>query len=134
MFDKFIVKGGENVHKVDRTLANRVVERKNMINSTYGGEFALRVLGKVYLGGFEFEFGFELFSAFSLVYCFSCHLLVLWVFLLLNDLFELFIGFWSSSYASYVLNSKFKFYAIVLLMYSSRERLRNQVVSTLIWL
>jgi hypothetical protein len=32
MFDEFIAKGGEYVHKVDRTLANRVVERRNMIN------------------------------------------------------------------------------------------------------
>jgi hypothetical protein len=33
VFDEFIVKGGEIVHKVDRTLANRVVERRNMIMS-----------------------------------------------------------------------------------------------------
>jgi hypothetical protein len=33
VFDEFIAKGGENVHKVDRTLANRVVERRNMIMS-----------------------------------------------------------------------------------------------------
>jgi hypothetical protein len=32
MFDEFIVKGGEIMHKVDRTLANRVAERRNMIN------------------------------------------------------------------------------------------------------
>jgi hypothetical protein len=32
VFHEFIVKGGEYVHKVDRTLANRVVERRNMIN------------------------------------------------------------------------------------------------------
>jgi hypothetical protein len=34
MFDEFIAKWGEIVHKVDRTLANRVVERRNMIMST----------------------------------------------------------------------------------------------------
>jgi hypothetical protein len=35
VFDEFIAKGGENVHKIGRTLfANRVVERRNMINST----------------------------------------------------------------------------------------------------
>jgi hypothetical protein len=33
MFDEFIVKGGEYGHKVDRTLANRVDERSNMINN-----------------------------------------------------------------------------------------------------
>jgi hypothetical protein len=32
VFDEFIVKGGEYVHKVGRTLANRVDERRNMIN------------------------------------------------------------------------------------------------------
>jgi hypothetical protein len=32
MFDEFIIKRGEYGHKVDRTLANRVDERKNMIN------------------------------------------------------------------------------------------------------
>jgi hypothetical protein len=31
VFDEFIVKGGEIVHKVGRTLANQVVERRNMI-------------------------------------------------------------------------------------------------------
>jgi hypothetical protein len=32
LFDEFIAKGGEYVHKVDKTLTNRVVERRNMIN------------------------------------------------------------------------------------------------------
>jgi hypothetical protein len=32
VFDKFIAKWGEYVHKVGRTLANQVVERRNMIN------------------------------------------------------------------------------------------------------
>jgi hypothetical protein len=31
MFDEFIAKGGEIVHKVCLTLANRVVEKRNMI-------------------------------------------------------------------------------------------------------
>jgi hypothetical protein len=33
MFDEFIANGGENVHKVGRTLANWVVGRRNMIMS-----------------------------------------------------------------------------------------------------
>jgi hypothetical protein len=33
VFDEFIAKRGEIVHKVGRTLANRVVERRNMIMS-----------------------------------------------------------------------------------------------------
>jgi hypothetical protein len=32
VFDEFIAKGGEYRHKVDRTLANRVDERRNIIN------------------------------------------------------------------------------------------------------
>jgi hypothetical protein len=54
------------------------------------------------------------------------------VFLLLYDLLELFIGFWSSSCASYVLDSKFKLYTFVLSTYSSKGRLRNQVISILL--
>jgi hypothetical protein len=53
----------------------------------------LRVLGGVYFTG---SFEFELFFAFYLV----CQLLVLRLFLLLDDLLELFFGFWSSSCAS----------------------------------
>jgi hypothetical protein len=58
------------------------------------------------LGGvFEFMsfLCFEVFLAllchFFLVCRFSCLLLVLWLFLLLDDLLELFVGFWSSSCA-----------------------------------
>jgi hypothetical protein len=32
VFDEFIAKGGEYVHKVGRILTNHVVERRNMIN------------------------------------------------------------------------------------------------------
>jgi hypothetical protein len=54
------------------------------------------------LGGvcFRGSFEFELFFSFSLVCHFSCHLLVLSFFLLLDDLLEVFFGFWSSSCAS----------------------------------
>jgi hypothetical protein len=37
VFDEFIAKEGEYEHKVDRTLANWVVERKNMINDYLRG-------------------------------------------------------------------------------------------------
>jgi hypothetical protein len=37
VFDEFIVKGGEYVHKVGKTLANRVVERRHMINDYLRG-------------------------------------------------------------------------------------------------
>jgi hypothetical protein len=39
------------VHKVGRTPTNRVVERRNMIKCSLGGEFALRVLGEFVSGG-----------------------------------------------------------------------------------
>jgi hypothetical protein len=37
VFDEFIAKWGEYVHKVGRTLTNRVVERRNMINNYLRG-------------------------------------------------------------------------------------------------
>jgi hypothetical protein len=78
-----------------------------MINPTYwGGELALSVRGSLFQGEFELE----LLFAFSLVSLAFCLLVVLHV----------------------VLNSKFKLCAFVLSMYSSRWRLINQVVSTLV--
>jgi hypothetical protein len=38
VFDEFIAKGGEYGHKVDRTLANWVDERRNMINNYLMGK------------------------------------------------------------------------------------------------
>jgi hypothetical protein len=37
LFDEFIVKWGEYEHKVGRTLANRVDERRNMVNDYLRG-------------------------------------------------------------------------------------------------
>jgi hypothetical protein len=81
------------------------------------------------LGG---SFEFESFFAFSLICCFSCHLLILHFFLLLDDLLALSLTFGLLVVLHVVLDSKFKLCAFVLSMYSSRERLRNQVVSTLV--
>jgi hypothetical protein len=64
----------------------------------------LKVLGGVCFRG---SFEFELFLLF-LVCHFSCHLFVLWFFLLLDDLFELFFDFWSSSCDSSGLGFKIK--------------------------
>jgi hypothetical protein len=47
----------------------------------------------------SFSFGFELFLLFSLFYRSSCHLLAFAVFPLLDDIFKLFLAFWSSSCA-----------------------------------
>jgi hypothetical protein len=57
VFDEFIAKGGEYVHKVGRTLANRLDERRNMINDYLRGELALRVLEGVLILSFCVEFG-----------------------------------------------------------------------------
>jgi hypothetical protein len=54
------------------------------------------------MGSFEFE----IFSAFSLVCHFSCHLLVLRFFLLLDDHFEFVFGLWLFSCASIGLEFK----------------------------
>jgi hypothetical protein len=121
VFDKFIAKGGENVHKVGWTLANRVVERRNMIMSNG------RACMEMVRGGLILSF-----SLLFLWFCrFSCHLLVLRFFLLLDDPLELFFGFWSSNCASWGLRFKIQTLCILLSMYSSRGRLINQVVSTL---
>jgi hypothetical protein len=46
VFDEFIAKGGEYGHKVGRTLANRVDERRNMINDYLRGRACIeRVMG-----------------------------------------------------------------------------------------
>jgi hypothetical protein len=62
-----------------------------------------------------FSSDFELFLAlhchFGLVCRFSCLLLALRVFLLLDDILEFFLALWSSSCASCVLDLKFKIYA-----------------------
>jgi hypothetical protein len=46
VFDELIVKGREYEHKVDRTFANRVDERRNMINDYLRGRACIeRVRG-----------------------------------------------------------------------------------------
>jgi hypothetical protein len=78
---------------------------------------------------------FDLFLAllyhFGLVYRFLCLLLVLRLFLLLHDL-ELLIGFCSSSCSSWGIGFEIHTVCLLLSMDSSRERLRNQVVSNLV--
>jgi hypothetical protein len=81
-----------------------------MIICIYGGELALRVLVGVYFRGvLSLSLDFELLLALlSLFCCFSCHFLAFRMFFLLDDLFYLSFGFWSSSCTSCVLDSKFK--------------------------
>jgi hypothetical protein len=89
----------------------------------------LRVLGEfVSVGVLSLSFSLP----FLLVYRFSYHLLVLRVFFLLDDLLKLSFASAILVMLHVVLDSKFKLCAFVLSMYSSRGRLRNQVVSTLV--
>jgi hypothetical protein len=75
VFDEFIAKGGEYVHKVGRTLANRVVERRNVINVYLTGSACIKsVRGSLIQGEFlsfvrVFEFC-ELFVFFSFSWLF----------------------------------------------------------------
>jgi hypothetical protein len=99
----------------------------------------LRVLGGVDSGGvFEFElFLLVLFVlSFSLPFWLSLllfvPLFVLRLFLLLDDLLELFLSFWSSSCASWGIEFELQTLCFLLSIDQSRERLRNQVVSTLV--
>jgi hypothetical protein len=51
VFDEFIGKAGEIVHKVGWTLANRVVERRNMINDYLRGRACIEsVRGSFFQG------------------------------------------------------------------------------------
>jgi hypothetical protein len=90
VFDEFIVKGEEYGHKVGWTLANRVVERRNMINIYLRGRACIKSVRRSWFSG---SADFEFFLLFSWFYHFSCILLVLRVFLLLDDLLELFVSF-----------------------------------------
>jgi hypothetical protein len=131
VFDAFIAKWGEYVHKVGRTLTNQVVKRRNMINIYLRRRVCIEsVRGSLSL--IQEDFDFELFFVFSSVCWLSCHLLVLWLFLLLDDLLKLFFGIRSSSYASWSLGFKIQTLCFLLSIYSSRGRLRNQVVSTFV--
>jgi hypothetical protein len=44
VLDEFIAKGGEYGHKVGRTLANQVVERRNMINDYLRGRDCIETI------------------------------------------------------------------------------------------
>jgi hypothetical protein len=80
----------------------------------------------------SFCFDFELLLALFLGLPFLCLLLALRFFLFLDDSFELFLAFWSSSYASWGLRFKLQTLCFLLSMDSSRGRLRNQMISYLV--
>jgi hypothetical protein len=67
VFDEFIVKGESMGTKLVELFANRVVERRNMINDCLRGELALRMLGGIDFRGvliLSFCIDFELFLLF----------------------------------------------------------------------
>jgi hypothetical protein len=56
VFDEFIAKGGEYGHKVHTTFANRVDERRNMINDYLRGRACIEsVRGVDFRGSVDFE-------------------------------------------------------------------------------
>jgi hypothetical protein len=71
VFDEFIIKGGEYDHKVGITLANRVDERRNMINDYLRGKACIEsVRGVLILGGVPI-LSFALVGAFVALLIFS---------------------------------------------------------------
>jgi hypothetical protein len=110
--------------KLVELFANRVDERRNMINDYLRRELALRVLGGVdFRGSVDFEFlpllelscSSELFLAllyhFAWFYHFLCHLLVFAILLLLDDLLD-FLGLLAVLHG--VLDLNFKLCAFII--------------------
>jgi hypothetical protein len=108
--------------KLVELFANRVVERRNMINDYLSGRACIEsVRGSWFQGecsfwAFElilsFPCSFELLLAllyrFAWLCRFSCLLLAFAVFLLLDDILELFFAFWVFSCTSWDLGFKFQ--------------------------
>jgi hypothetical protein len=88
--------------KLVELFANRVVERRNMINDYLRGRACIeRVMGELISGEvliLSFSCSSELFLTLSYHFAclcrFSCSLLPFAVFLLLDDLLELLLTFW----------------------------------------
>jgi hypothetical protein len=95
------------------------------------------VLGKFISGEvliLSFCISFELLLLILWFCRFSCLLLIFAVFLLLDDILELFVGFWSFICASWGLRFELQTLCLLLSIDISRWRLRNQVISFLVWL
>jgi hypothetical protein len=88
-------KGESMGTKLAELFSKRVDERRNMINDYLGGELALRVLrGVDFRGSVDFELFLALSCHFAWLCRFSSRLLLFAVFLLLDDILELFLTFW----------------------------------------
>jgi hypothetical protein len=90
VFDEFIVKGGEYEHKVGKTLANQVSERRNMINDYLKGRACIESVRESWFqGGVDFELlpWLELFllfwaflsSFFAILFGFTAFRAVCWL-------------------------------------------------------
>jgi hypothetical protein len=102
VFDEFIAKGREYVHKVGKTITNHMVEKRNMINIYLRGRACIESVRGSFDSGGVFEFvSLSFFLLFSSVYRFSSLLLALRFFFLLGDPLELFFNFCSSCCASW---------------------------------
>jgi hypothetical protein len=71
VFDEFIAKGGEYGHKVGRTLANRVDERRNMINDYLRERACIESVRGSWFQGECWFWDFALFWAFLALMSFS---------------------------------------------------------------
>jgi hypothetical protein len=80
---------------------------------------------------FDFELFLVLLFHFAWLVAF-CAFVDFAVFLLLDDLLELSLAFWSFSYTSWGFGFELQTLYFLLSMHSSRGRLRNQVVNSLV--
>jgi hypothetical protein len=108
VFDKFIIKGEEYVHKVGRTLANRVIERRNMINAYLRGRTYIESVRRSLIQVEFLSLSFSLLSLQFAAFHASCWLCIFS--LLLDDILEFFLSFGLLAVLHGVLDSKFKLY------------------------
>jgi hypothetical protein len=120
VFDEFIAKGGEYVHKVGRTLANRVVEKSNMINVYLrGGDYIESVSGSL----IQREF-LSLILSFSLPFLWFCSF-SFFLLPLIDDLLW-FLGLLDVLHVSWIQNSNFVLFVVNILIKGDIEKPSSQ--------
>jgi hypothetical protein len=151
MFDEFIAKGGrECAQSWVWTLANRVVERRNMIMSIWEGELALRWLGELVSGGvlwvfliilsffsssLPFQIGLPLFVSFVSFVVFPSSTWPSWIFFLAFGLLAVF-------YVPWIQNSNFMLFDVNVLIKGEIEKPSGQYLGlimmshwlTMVWI
>jgi hypothetical protein len=125
-------KGESNLHIISWTFANRVVEKRNMINDYLRGRVCIEFIrGDLIQGSFwilSFSCSFPWFAAFR-TSCWSCGFSLFYMTFL-----SFFWLFWSCSCASWGFEFKLQTLCFLLSTDSSRGRLINQMVNSLVWL